>query len=73
MRQSIIVTERESCKECWARYLCGGTCHYGSYKNQGDYMGTDLIECKLKKHLAEKCLELIVFMKENEVSLENII
>lgn len=72
MNQRIIITERESCKECWARYLCGGTCHYGSLVNARNYIGVDPVECKLKKYLAERCLKLIVFLKENNISFEDI-
>ena len=27
-RESRIVDRQEPCKDCWARYLCGGGCHY---------------------------------------------
>lgn len=70
--ENIIVIEREPCKDCWARYLCGGTCHYGSYLNAHNYLDVDPIECKLKKYLAERCLKLIIFFNENNISFENV-
>lgn len=73
MNHNIMVSQRGSCNECWARYLCGGTCFYGSYKTTGDYTEIDPIECKIKKYLIQKCLNLIVFIKEHNISFDNII
>ncbi|MBR5646095.1 MAG: SPASM domain-containing protein [Treponema sp.] len=67
----IYVTHKEKCSLCWARYLCGGTCFYSSYKTCGNYKATDPIECKIKKHLAIRCLQLVVFFKEHNISFES--
>lgn len=73
MSQNIIVTERIPCKDCWARYLCGGTCHYSAYVNTENYMGIDSVECKLKKYLAERSIKLLVFIIENNIPFDEII
>lgn len=68
---NILVGQRGNCIHCWARYLCGGTCFYGSYKANGDFKSIDPIECIIKKHLAEKSIKLIVFLKEHNISFNN--
>lgn len=73
LNHNIMVSQRGNCNECWARYLCGGTCFYGSYKTTGNYIEIEPIECKIKKYLIKKCLKLIVFIKEHNISFENII
>ncbi len=70
--KNLYITNRGDCKECWARYLCGGTCFYGSYAATGNYLSIDPIECKIKKHLAEKCLKLIVFLYEHNIPIERV-
>lgn len=72
INHDILVEHRGECSDCWARYLCSGTCFYGSFVSTGDYRNIDPVECVLKKHLAEKCLELIVFLKENDISIERV-
>lgn len=67
-----LVFQRANCKDCWARYLCGGTCFYGSYKSTGNYLNIEPIECIIRKHLAQKCLELLVFMREHNINIYQI-
>lgn len=73
INHNILVGQRGTCNECWARYLCGGTCFYGSYKTNGDYINIDSIECIIKKYLAEKCLKLIIFLREHNIAIENLV
>jgi len=67
-----LVFQRANCKDCWARYLCGGTCFYGSYKFTGNHLNIEPIECIIRKHLAQKCLELLVFMREHNINIYQI-
>lgn len=69
---NITIDKRELCNDCWARYLCGGTCFYASYISKKNYKKIDTVECILKKHLAKKCLKLIVFMHEHNINIHNI-
>lgn len=71
INHAILVTDRGDCMSCWARYLCGGTCFYGSYVSKGDYLAIDPVECMVRKHLAEKALRLLVFINEHNISLNN--
>ena len=64
------VNHRGKCAECWARYLCGGTCLYGSYVTTGDFLAIEPIECRIKKYLAEKCLKLLIFMREHNINIK---
>lgn len=73
INHKIYVTNRENCKNCWARYLCGGTCFYASYTATGSTLTPAPIECTIRKHLAKRCLELIVFLFENNIAINRII
>ena len=65
------VKNREPCNKCWARFLCGGTCFYSSFKMTGSIIGNEPVECKLRKHLAILTLDLLIFCKENNINLSN--
>jgi len=47
------------CKDCWAKYICGGTCYANSYYSYHDIRQICEWECKLEYFFAEKCLEFI--------------
>lgn len=47
------VDNRESCRSCWARYLCGGGCYYQAVLVNGSMFSPDQTKCKLVKHLIE--------------------
>lgn len=69
----LTVFERELCKTCWARYLCGGTCYYDSLKDTNDISKPAQIECIINKHLAKKTLELIIFFYQKKIAFSNLI
>ncbi len=47
------VDNRESCRGCWARYLCGGGCYYHSVMTSGSMYVPDDAKCRLVKHIIE--------------------
>ncbi len=55
----IFVDERDSCRDCWAKYMCGGTCFHNSLVNAGDIGATDPVECKYSLALRKKGIQLI--------------
>lgn len=65
--KKITVNDRAECKNCWARYLCGGTCHYNSIASGKSEFDKDEIECSLRKFLIEESLKLIIHWKESGV------
>ena len=71
--KNLYINNRADCKNCWARYLCGGTCFYGSFVATGNYLAIDPIECRIKKHLAERCLKLIVFLYEHNIPIAKVL
>lgn len=72
-KRDIYVMNRMPCKKCWARYLCGGTCAFGSLKMTGDAYKADPVECRIRKYFAERCLKLLVFIFENNIAITNIV
>lgn len=72
IKHNSIITSRKDCKDCWSRYLCGGTCFYGSYKSTDNHLDIDPIECMIRKYMAKKCLELLIFMREHNINIYQI-
>lgn len=62
----ITVNEREGCKSCWARFLCGGTCHYNSIISKGSEFDIDDIECDLRMFFITESLEMIIKLMEKQ-------
>ena len=53
IQKPIYSNELDNCKTCWAEYICGGTCHYSSYVEEGDIYKTNRVECKYNKNLSD--------------------
>ena len=51
------VSRKWPCRDCWARYLCGGGCHAAAYLANGDIMRPNPIACAIQK----KRLECAIF------------
>lgn len=63
--KQISVNERIKCKSCWARFLCGGTCHYNAIISKNSEFETDDIECELKLFLIKESIRMIIKLKQN--------
>lgn len=55
------VDNHGDCKNCWARYLCGGFCHLVSINENSCLEMKSPIECRFRKFIIEK--SLILFAK----------
>jgi uncharacterized protein len=56
---------RETCRSCWARTLCGGTCYVNGLALAGDHLAIDPVECALTKYFAERCIGLVISLIES--------
>ena len=56
--EELFIENRDACKDCWARYLCGGGCYYRSFLTTGRADHPSAVECDLTKHVAEVALGL---------------
>lgn len=55
------------CKDCWARYLCGGSCYTISYLREGDVFKPPARYCRLKKTVYDSLLsEFVGIMADPE-------
>lgn len=59
-----ILTKSE-CKDCWAKYHCGGGCYAASYKTHNDIHKTDEIACEILKKRLEYALMLKVILSKS--------
>lgn len=44
------VNQRTPCKNCWAKYFCGGGCYYQGWLVNSNINKPDLVKCELIKH-----------------------
>jgi uncharacterized protein len=44
------VETKEECRQCWARYLCGGGCHADAHLVHGRFNRPDPVSCELLRH-----------------------
>lgn len=58
----ITVEHREPCRDCWARYLCGGGCLYQSYMANDTIYKPDATKCELIKHLIIEGIRLYMHL-----------
>lgn len=55
------------CKNCWAKYLCGGACHFYAYSEKKDINSKSEIECLYRKGLIERSLSLYTKLYEKNL------
>jgi uncharacterized protein len=67
------VNVRPGCKNCWARYLCGGGCPYLSEVSHGNLTIKDDLDCEFTRHIAKLSLEIYVHIsRENKKTWNNL-
>jgi uncharacterized protein len=59
------VDERDPCKSCWARHLCGGECYHRSHTAGHGYNGVLPAVCEERKAVIGLCLELFQRLATN--------
>jgi len=57
------VLEKEECKECWVRYLCGGGCSNTCVTQAGDVMKAPKCYCDIYKGIYEEALYIYYELK----------
>lgn len=55
---SLPVLEREPCKGCWARHVCGGDCYHRAFTAGHGYTGVMTAECDGKRQIYARTIEL---------------
>ncbi|MDW7668578.1 MAG: thioether cross-link-forming SCIFF peptide maturase [Bacillota bacterium] len=56
------ITTKEKCKDCWAKYFCGGGCHANAYNFNNSFMEPYEVGCELEK----KRIECAIRIKSEE-------
>jgi radical SAM protein with 4Fe4S-binding SPASM domain len=56
--QRTTVDERNPCRTCWAKYLCGGGCYDNHLRSNGNVLLPDSAECALITHRFEQIIKL---------------
>lgn len=51
--RDLSVHNRQKCKNCWAKYACGGDCYHNSYLKHGDFLTPDDSYCDVMIQVVE--------------------
>lgn len=73
MLYRINVHNSPKCNTCWARFLCGGACHWRSYVTHGDLSRPTERRCMETKTILEALLPEIADIFSDEVKTKNIL
>jgi len=61
------VDNKDSCKKCWIKYICGGDCYHNAYMHNLRIDVPDTITCEINKHIVKELLMFVDELKrENE-------
>ena len=63
----IYVDNVEKCKDCWARYICGGHCKTLAYNTNNNILDVNEVECLYRKTMIQKSLNFYTKLKENNL------
>jgi uncharacterized protein len=69
----INVYKSPDCNTCWARFLCGGVCHWQSYVTHGDISRPTERRCMETKTILEALLPEIADIFSDEVKTKNVL
>lgn len=68
----ILVNQIKECSSCWARYLCGGTCHYNSIANKKSVYEKDDLECEIRQFVITESINFLIKLIENNVDMTKV-
>ena len=60
------VEDRNECKECWARYICGGGCSYMHWSATGDIKKNDVAWCDWTRRSIEIAVKAYAQLQSGE-------
>jgi uncharacterized protein len=60
------LTHKDDCKECWAKYLCGGGCHASAYNFNKTLLKPHRVSCEIEKHRLENALMIYANKMNNK-------
>jgi uncharacterized protein len=67
--QIVDVDQKQGCRKCWARYVCGGACASVQLSNQGGLERNSGLECIWIRHMIERAIWLYVRARQDKPEL----
>ncbi|HLP58077.1 MAG TPA: SPASM domain-containing protein, partial [Candidatus Deferrimicrobium sp.] len=64
---------RPGCKNCWARFLCGGGCPYLSEVTHGNITIKDELDCAFTQHIVRLALEIYIHIRQRNKKIWDIL
>jgi radical SAM additional 4Fe4S-binding domain len=61
---AISVNEISECNNCWTKFLCGGSCYFAKYEENGNMVDPVLSSCELTRLYWESILKLYSNLQE---------
>lgn len=68
----LTIYDMEECRQCWARYLCGGSCYAHAYINTGSLYSPEPRHCRLFKKNAEVVIKKFLTTIEDPAKKEKL-
>ena len=69
----LTIFDREPCKKCWARYLCGGGCYYQSLLANDKIDIPDEAKCDLIRFICMENIRLLSFIRMERSDIYDLI
>jgi len=60
------VNRKAKCRDCWAKYHCGGGCHRHAFESNGDILVPYDVECELLKYRLELAVYICAELSKKE-------
>lgn len=67
--KSLSIYDRQPCRTCWARFVCGGDCYHNSFVSNHNVSVPDPIFCEIVKFVAEKSIIHINKLQQNNYEI----
>jgi radical SAM protein with 4Fe4S-binding SPASM domain len=71
--QDTLIDQKPVCKDCWARYQCGGGCYFTAALANGDHRIPHAAKCDLIRHCVELSIWIVAELgRRNPPALERL-
>lgn len=70
---ALTIYSSNNCRNCWARFVCGGDCYHNAYETTGSITEPIDYFCDLYKYLIELSIDLCCFISELDGTTQKLI
>jgi len=67
------VYQKEACRNCWAKFYCGGGCHANAYYSNGNIFEPYELGCKMERKRVECAIYVKAVLSEKGIQQRNLV